>query len=257
MEEEVKGLIFGIQHFSIHDGDGIRSNVFMKGCPLRCLWCHNPEGLAPAAELQYFENKCRKCGKCGGICHNLQTVSKESQSIKETYAKGCPYGALELVGEEMTAEEVLEEVCIDQAFFRTSKGGITLSGGEPMIQADFVLELLKKSKEMGLSTAIETSGYSDQRNYERILPYADEFLWDYKETDNVKHRELTGVENKKILENLRFLYQKGAVITLRCPVIPGVNDTEEHFRGIAGLIKELRNLKSCPTTGWALQKKRD
>ena len=115
------------------------------------------------------------------------------------------------------------------------------------MQADFVLELLKKSKEMGLSTAIETSGYSDQRNYERILPYADEFLWDYKETDNVKHRELTGVENKKILENLRFLYQKGAVITLRCPVIPGVNDTEEHFRGIAGLIKELRNLK-----GWEI-----
>lgn len=247
MKEGVKGLIFGIQHFSIHDGDGIRSNVFLKGCPLRCLWCHNPEGLSQKAELQYFENKCRHCGKCGGICKNLKSVSKVPEEIKGKYAQNCPYGALELVGDYMTADEVLEEVWEDQKFFRTSKGGITISGGEPMFQTDFVYELLKKAKKLELSTAIETSGYSDKVDFERIFPYVDEFLWDYKETDRKKHKEFTGVGNNKILENLKFLYHKGAAITLRCPVIPGLNDTEEHFRGIAALIYELKDLK-----GWEI-----
>lgn len=247
MDKHIKGLIFGIQHFCIHDGEGIRSNVFLKGCPLQCLWCHNPEGLAARIELQYFENRCRQSGRCREVFKDLKAVSGESDSVKERYAENCPYGALELVGSYMTADEVLYEVQKDQAFFCTSKGGITLSGGEPMMQTDFVLELLKKAKEAGLSTAIETSGYSDQKNFERIYPYVDEFLWDFKETDRKKHAELTGADNRKILENLKFLCGKGASVTLRCPVIPGVNDTEEHFQGIADLLNRMSDLK-----GWEI-----
>lgn len=247
MEEEGKGLIFGIQHFSIHDGDGIRSNVFLKGCPLRCLWCHNPEGLSPKMELQYFENRCRKCGKCGDIYQNMLLLSGQPEDRKESYAQNCPYGALEQVGSYMTADQVLDEVRMDQEFFRTSRGGITLSGGEPMMQTDFVFSILKKAKKIGLSTAVETSGYSDKSDYERIYPYVDEFLWDCKETDSKKHKRYTGVDNYKIISNLRFLYDKGASITLRCPVIPGMNDTEEHFQGIARLLNEFEDLK-----GWEI-----
>lgn len=247
MKKEIKGLVFGIQHFSIHDGEGIRSNVFLKGCPLRCLWCHNPEGISTRMELQYFENRCRRCGRCREVFKDLKAVSGEPDSIKERFAENCPYGALELVGSYMTADEVLYEVREDQAYFRTSKGGITLSGGEPMMQTDFALELLKKSKEAGLSTAMETSGYSDQKNYERIYPYVDEFLWDFKETDRRRHKELTGADNRKILDNLRFLCEKGASVTLRCPVIPGANDTKEHFQGIADLLYRMDGLN-----GWEL-----
>lgn len=245
--KEIRGLIFGIQPFSIHDGNGIRTNVFFKGCPLRCLWCHNPEGLSPKIDLQYFENKCRRCGKCGNIYQNMNKVLHTSAEMKQKYADSCCYGALDIVGNDMSVEEVIEEVMEDWEFYYTSNGGITISGGEPMFQFDFLYELLKRAKEKGLSTALETSGYADRGKYERIMPYVDEFLWDYKETDSQKHKEFTGVGNEKIIENLKFLYEKGAKITLRCPIIPGVNDTEEHFYGISSIIKEFHKLK-----GWEI-----
>ena len=245
--KEIRGLIFGIQPFSIHDGNGIRTNVFFKGCPLRCLWCHNPEGLSPKIDLQYFENKCRRCGKCGNIYQNMNKVLHTSVEMKQKYADSCCYGALDIVGNDMSVEEVIEEVMEDWEFYYTSNGGITISGGEPMLQFDFLYELLRQAKEKGLSTALETSGYADREKYERIMPYVDEFLWDYKETDSQKHEEFTGVGNKKIIQNLKFLYEKGAKITLRCPIIPGVNDTEEHFQGISSMIKELDGLK-----GWEI-----
>lgn len=239
---EKKGLVFGIQHFSIHDGEGIRSNVFLKGCPLRCLWCHNPEGLHVEMDVQYIRNRCRNCGKCGFVFRDMKQVYNASEEIKKKCAKSCPFGALELVGQWMTADEVVEEVVQDMRFFKESSGGITVSGGEPMLQADFTLELLKKSKENGLSTAMETSGYASLEKYREVLPYVDEFLWDYKETDEEKHKEFTGVSNRRILENLKALHDEGARITLRCPIIPGLNDTEEHFRGIARISQSLEHL---------------
>lgn len=244
-EHQKQGLVFGIQHFSVHDGSGIRSNVFLKGCPLRCRWCHNPEGLAMEVQMQYYENKCMKCGKCGGVYRNPEKINLETDEKKKEYADQCIYHALEVVGTYMTSEEIIKEVLEDQKFFQSSEGGMTVSGGEPMLQPEFVADLLKLAKKHGLSTAMETSGYALWKHYENMLPYVDEFLWDYKVTDNEEHKKFTGVGNKQILENLKLLHEKGANITLRCPVIPGINDTEEHFRGIAGITLNLPRIKGA------------
>lgn len=240
---EKKGLVFGIQHFSIHDGDGIRSNIFLKGCPLRCLWCHNPEGLRREIGIQYIKNKCRGCGKCGYIFKNMHDLYIRSETEKKEYAHLCPYGALELVGKWMSVREVIEDVMKDLRFFKESNGGITISGGEPMLQYEFTLELLKKAKKHKIRTAIETSGIAPLDQYQKVLPYVDEFLWDYKETSEEKHRKFTGIGNREILKNLDSMYTQGANIVLRCPIIPGLNDTEEHFRGIAQRSRQMKNLK--------------
>lgn len=240
---EQKGLVFGIQHFSIHDGDGIRSNVFLKGCPLRCLWCHNPEGLSAQIGIQYIQNKCRGCGRCGYIFKNMHDLYIKTESQKQAYAAQCVYGALEPVGKWMTVTEVIDDVMKDLHFFKESDGGITVSGGEPMLQHEYTLALLKEAKKRGIQTAMETSGFASLEQYKQVLPYVDEFLWDYKETDETKHKEFTGVSNQRILENLDALYKDGANIILRCPIIPGLNDTEEHFRGIAKRSRQMKNLK--------------
>ena len=240
---EQKGLVFGIQHFSIHDGEGIRSNVFLKGCPLRCLWCHNPEGLSSQIGIQYIQNKCRGCGRCGYIFKNMHDLYIKTESQKQAYAAQCVYGALESVGKWMTVTEVIDDVMKDLRFFKESDGGITVSGGEPMLQHEFTLALLKEAKKRGIQTAMETSGFASLKQYKQVLPYVDEFLWDYKETDEIKHKEFTGVSNQRILENLDALYKDGANIILRCPIIPGLNDTEEHFRGIAKRSRQMKNLK--------------
>ena len=240
---EQKGLVFGIQHFSIHDGEGIRSNVFLKGCPLRCLWCHNPEGLSSQIGIQYIQNKCRGCGRCGYIFKNMHDLYIKTESQKQAYAAQCVYGALEPVGKWMTVTEVIDDVMKDLRFFKESDGGITVSGGEPMLQHEFTLALLKEAKKRGIQTAMETSGFASLKQYKQVLPYVDEFLWDYKETDEIKHKEFTGVSNQRILENLDALYKDGANIILRCPIIPGLNDTEEHFRGIAQRSSQMKNLK--------------
>lgn len=240
---EQKGLVFGIQHFSIHDGEGIRSNVFLKGCPLRCLWCHNPEGLSSQIGIQYIQNKCRGCGRCGYIFKNMHDLYIKTESQKQVYVDQCVYGALEPVGKWMTVTEVIDDVMKDLRFFKESDGGITVSGGEPMLQHEFTLALLKEAKKRGIQTAMETSGFALLEQYKQVLPYVDEFLWDYKETDEIKHKEFTGVSNQRILENLDALYKDGANIILRCPIIPGLNDTEEHFRGIAQRSSQMKNLK--------------
>ena len=240
---EQKGLVFGIQHFSIHDGDGIRSNVFLKGCPLRCLWCHNPEGLSAQIGIQYIQNKCRGCGRCGYIFKNMHDLYIKSEEEKQAYAAQCVYGALEPVGKWMTVTEVIDDVMKDLCFFKESNGGITVSGGEPMLQHEYTLALLKEAKKRGIQTAMETSGFALLKQYKQVLPYVDEFLWDYKETDETKHKKFTGVSNQRILENLDALYKDGANIILRCPIIPGLNDTEEHFRGIAKRSREMKDLK--------------
>ncbi|MEA4822603.1 MAG: glycyl-radical enzyme activating protein [Clostridiaceae bacterium] len=235
------GIITNIQKFSIQDGPGIRTTVFLKGCPLHCLWCHNPEGLEVLPELAYRAAQCIGCGHCTAVCpKGCHTFNAEGlHRFDRTNCVRCGkcadacVGALELMGCEMTADEVLRVVLQDKVFYDNSGGGMTLSGGEPMFRFPFTLELARRAKEEGLHVCIETSGEANAASYAAIAPYIDIFLWDYKETDPALHKRFTGRDNTRILDNLARLGAAGASIVLRCPIIPGCNDRDEHFAGIA------------------------
>lgn len=243
------GTIFNIQKFSINDGPGIRTTVFMKGCPLNCLWCHNPESKSRKTEIFFDARKCvgcRSCEVCPYGCHVFTDTehifNREKCIACGKCAAECYTDALELVGTEKSVEEIIAEVMKDEAFYENSGGGMTLSGGEPMFQFDFTYELLKRAKENGLHTCIETCGFAKWEQYEKIADLVDIFLFDYKETDPGKHKEFTGVTNELILENLKKLDEKGCKTVLRCPIISGLNDTDEHFTGIAKTANSLRNV---------------
>jgi len=242
------GTIFDLQRTSLHDGPGIRTAAFLKGCPLRCLWCHNPESQSRGREISFRAEACAECGECVTACehgaHSLiqnqagDTVHIYNRSLCQQSghcAEVCLYGALKMAGKEMDVEAVMIEVRKDLSFYQKSGGGLTITGGEPMLQPHFTLELLKAAKAENIHTCIETCGWASQRAYESVLPYVDLFLFDYKATDPELHRRLTGVDNKLILANLDFLYQHGANIQLRCPLIAGVNDTPDHLASIAAL----------------------
>jgi pyruvate formate lyase activating enzyme len=269
------GRIFDIQRFSTHDGPGIRTTVFFKGCPLRCPWCHNPDGISPERQISLLAEKCIACGACVRACpheaHRLQEAPSWSAAVSAAgggqdarapaqdhrvhgldrqrcevcgaCAAVCDAGALEMVGRDVTVEEVMQEVLPDRPFYTGSGGGLTLSGGEPLLQIDFAAALLRAAKDQGLHCCLETCGFADWRQIERIRPLVDLFLYDYKETDPRRHAELTGQSNDIILENLRALYRHGASIRLQCPVVPGYNDSEAHFRGIAALAREMPRLQ--------------
>ena len=246
---QVNGMIFGIQHFSIHDGPGIRTTVFMKGCPLRCLWCHNPEGMDRRPVLSFTPGKCVGCGQCFRICPKVHQMADGQHGIDRSQcdacgkcARECCGKALEIVGRETSAAEVVAEVLRDESYYQTSGGGITLSGGEPLAQVEFARALLKLSKDAGLHCALETNGCAPYDSLEPLLPLIDLILFDYKETDPEKHRLYTGQRNEFILERLRSLHDAGARIVLRCPIIPGLNDREDHFAAIAQMTRELGNL---------------
>ena len=246
----VSGTIFNIQKFSINDGPGIRTTVFLKGCPLNCLWCHNPESKSVKREVFYNFEKCVGCGRCGNICPNGCHIIEDGRHIynrDKCTACGectemCFTEALETVGETKTVEEVIKEVLKDKDFYENSGGGMTLSGGEPMLQFEFTYELLKRAKEEGLHTCIETCGFTKSENLKKIAPFVDIFLFDFKETDPEKHKEFTGVSNENILENLKMLDCMGCKTILRCPIIPTLNDREDHLNGIAALANELENI---------------
>ena len=248
---DVKGNIFEIQRFSIHDGPGIRTTVFLKGCSLRCRWCHNPESIDPKPVLSFLPDRCIGCGYCLKACrrggHKIEdgkhVLDRSLCEVCGTCTRECYAGGLELVGREVTVGEVLDEVERDRPFYKTSGGGMTLSGGEPLVQIDFSAGLLQEAKAAGLHCCIETSGYADFSRLERLMPFVDLFLYDVKDTDNAHHLEFTGVPNAPILENLRALHARGAKVRLRLPIIPEFNDRDDHFRGVAALVKSLPNLE--------------
>lgn len=243
-------LIFNIQRFSVNDGPGIRTNVFFKGCPLNCLWCHNPESKSTKPDLGFIASKCIGCGhcltQCPGHCHTMENGEHVIDRSKCLACRACERfcaGALEIMGREMTVDEVLGEVMKDEIFYKTSNGGMTVSGGEPMIQFPFITELLRAAKEKGLTCCMETCGFVAWARFEEIMPYVDLFLYDIKETDPARHREYTGADNALILENLRKLDGAGAKTVLRCPIIPGLNDRADHFAAVAHLADSLKNVQ--------------
>lgn len=241
-------MVFNIQRFCVNDGPGIRTAVFIKGCPLRCLWCHNPESQSAKKELSFDASKCKMCRVCQNLCPNechhfgkTHTVDRDKciscGSCTESYC-----GCLEVIGKEMTADSVLETVLRDRDFYRQSGGGLTLTGGEPMFYYQFTKELLTKAKETGLHVCMETCGFASPDEFFEIKDYVDIFLYDYKETDPVLHKTYTGVSNELILNNLEMLDKAGSKTILRCPIIPGYNDREDHLSGIAELAERLDNL---------------
>lgn len=216
-------LIFDIQRFSLHDGPGIRTTVFFKGCPLRCLWCHNPESQKREPELMFYREKCVGCGACRAVCPRAFTPACRGELA---CVPVCKYGAREQSGRQETVETVLGEVLRDLPFYKTSGGGVTLSGGEPLAQPEAAFALLQGCKAAGVHTAVETAGHVPWEIFERLLPVTDLFLFDLKGTDPALHKKNTGVSNGRILENAEKLAKTGAAIRFRMPCVPGFNDTE-------------------------------
>lgn len=245
------GWVFNIQRFSIHDGPGIRTTVFLKGCPLHCFWCHNPEGIHPKLEIQFHPARCILCGDCVLLCeqkaHNLQDgvhrYERGSCIQCGRCVDGCPAGALESAGELMTISQVMDEVLSDRPFYETSGGGMTISGGEPLLQLEFTRSLLECCKAEGIHTAIETTAFGRWKDIEALLPVTDIVMMDLKHLDPEKHRQSTGVSNLRILENACRLASTDKPIQFHTPVVPGVNDSPEEIAAIAKFVNELIGLR--------------
>ena len=250
---DMKAEIFNIQRFSVNDGPGIRTTVFFKGCNLHCAWCHNPESQSPKAEMMFYKNRCAGCGKCKETCPN--ELKRCDLCGKCTFY--CPNEAREICGKEYTAKELMHEILKDKAFYDNSNGGVTFSGGECMLQIDFLLQILKECKKAGLHTAIDTAGHVPFEHFERIIPYVDLFLYDVKCFDGEKHKLYTGVGNGLILENLKRLLNLGASVWVRIPIIPTVNDSDYEIRAIKkylDLCPAPKKVEFIPYHAWGEQK---
>ncbi len=238
-----KGIVFDIQKFCVNDGPGIRTTVFLKGCTINCAWCHNPESKAFKPQLSFKEDKCVFCGACEAVCpHQVHSVSEGVHTINYDLCQACgkcveacPTGALSIFGKKMSVDQVIKEVEKDKPFYEQSKGGMTLSGGEPLAQPKFALALAKSAQSSGISVAIESSLAVSPQIVMDIAPYVDWFLIDYKLTDPNDFNQYIQGDPTLILNNLALLDEMQAKIILRCPIIPGINDVDEHFKKIAQL----------------------
>jgi pyruvate formate lyase activating enzyme len=247
--ENIQGFVFNIQHYSIHDGPGIRTTVFTKGCPLSCVWCQNPESQSIAPQLFFTSEKCTGCGACAAVCpENAITIADGKSRTNRLLCKGagqcaavCPNEARNIMGKQMTAGEVFKDVNADAVFYKRSGGGVTISGGEPLAQPDFTRAIFRLCKEAGLATALDTCGHAKWDIFKSLLPYVDVVLYDFKHLDIGAHWELTGVSNELILENAGRITREfpGITFVARIPVVPSCNDDKENISRTAQFIKEL------------------
>ena len=244
----MKATIFEIKRFAVHDGDGIRTTVFFKGCPLNCIWCHNPEGISKKPQLAYIEHKCISCGACVNVCKtNAHTITNGVHNFNRSLCiqcgkceDSCFAEALKLYGRTEEVDTLLPLLLEDKDFYTSSGGGVTLSGGECLCQADFCAELLKKLKQNNVHTAVDTCGFVPCSAFEKVMPYTDIFLFDIKAFDEDVHINCTGQSNKLILENLKFLDENGKQIEIRIPYVPEYNSSQ--MKKISAFIAELSNV---------------
>jgi pyruvate formate lyase activating enzyme len=244
----LSGWVFNVQRFSVHDGPGIRTTIFIKGCPLRCLWCDNPESQRIEPQIVFWRERCIRCNACLAVCTRSAVVMDETEH-KQVLADRCDWcgcclqecyaGALEQIGRAMKVEQVVALVEEDRLFYEQSGGGVTLSGGEPTSQPTFTHQVLQSCQERGIHTAIETCGYAPWQVWQALVPHLDLILYDLKEVDPARHKRCTGVSNELILDNLRQLARTDKTIILRRPVIPGYNDDSESIHALARLAQEL------------------
>ncbi len=254
--DRVTGTIFDIKKYSVHDGPGIRTTVFFKGCPLKCVWCHNPEGQRMSAEMMFSSDRCTTCGTCVSVCPNqaiaLEVGSPDTRrayeirTLRETCTacgecvEACPSRAREVAGRVVTSDELIHEIMKDVVFYDSSGGGVTFSGGEPLLQPDFLLALLRECKEREIHTAVDTCGFVEWEALSSIVPYADLILYDLKGMDAGMHLELTGSGNDAILENLTRLSKTHSNVTVRFPLLPGINDNQENIVSMGKFLSSLR-----------------
>jgi pyruvate formate lyase activating enzyme len=244
------GIVFDIKRYSIHDGPGIRTTIFFKGCPLSCWWCHNPESQSPTIEMIFRPNRCIHCGACLVACEQGAISWEGEEPLTDrkkctrcrSCAAACYAEARQCVGRELTVAQVMAEIERDIAFYDESGGGVTISGGEPLWQADFALALLQACKRQEMHTAVDTCGFATWETVDRLREYTDLFMYDLKLLDDARHRQFTGVSNKLILQNMQALSQHGHHIVLRVPVIPGINDDDESMRQIGAFAAALPHL---------------
>lgn len=243
--DSIKGVIFNLQHYSIHDGPGIRTTVFLKGCPLKCLWCQNPESQDPGPLLFFTDEKCTGCGTCAEACPNgaIRLIDGKSKTDRDRCTgcgkcvSVCPNEARSIIGREMTAEEVFEDLKTDDIFYRNSGGGVTLSGGDPVFQPDFSIAILKLCRSAGIHTALETCGFLEWGRLKNILKQTDLVLYDIKHMDSTRHKAYTGVVNELILENAEKIHRDLKLpVFPRVPLVPGYNDSLENLKRTAEFI---------------------
>jgi pyruvate formate lyase activating enzyme len=246
-----KGMVYNIQRMSTEDGPGMRTTVFLKGCPLRCLWCSNPESQKFTPQLMVFEDLCSGCGHCAEVCPSVAIVQKEDKFNRDTNlcsdcgacVPGCPSKARVMTGEEMSVEEIMKVVKKDELFYANSGGGVTIGGGEPVSSGDFLLELLQAAYDAGLHICVDTCGFCSEDLFKKVIERTDLFLFDCKHMDPEKHKELTGVDNVQILANLRQALESKAEVRIRIPLMPGLNDSEENIAALAEFLRPLKHMK--------------
>ncbi len=244
----MKAIISDIKRFAVHDGDGIRTTVFFKGCPLKCVWCHNPESISFQPQLAFYHSKCVSCGECVSVCRSsAHKITPEGHVFERDLCAACGGcenaclgDSLKFYGKEMITDELLPLLLEDKEFYETSGGGVTLSGGECLCQADFCAELLQMLKKEGMNTAVDTCGYVPKESIDKVLPYTDTFLYDIKAIDENAHMKCTGKSNRIILENIKHIDSLGKAIEVRIPYVPNYNDNQ--MNQIAEFIRKLKNV---------------